>query len=78
MLHSLKRRRARERANATRFPTMLDGFEDSTPLDDTEHYWGRFKETLDRVILLDDSIALLLAFKRPWILILLGYSIHDL
>jgi len=40
MLHNLKRRRAREGANATRFSTMLDDSEDSTPLDDLEHYHG--------------------------------------
>jgi hypothetical protein len=35
---------------------MLEGFTDSTPLDDLEHYCGRLKETLDRLIALDDSI----------------------
>jgi hypothetical protein len=30
MIHNLKRRRASERANATRFSTKLEGFEDST------------------------------------------------
>jgi len=39
---------------ATGFPTMLDGFEDSTPLDNIEHYCGHLRETLDRPILLDD------------------------
>jgi hypothetical protein len=38
MLHKLKRRRARERANATRFSTTLEGFEDSISQDDLEHY----------------------------------------
>jgi hypothetical protein len=34
MLHKLKRRRARERVNVTHFSTTLEGFEDSTSLDD--------------------------------------------
>jgi len=37
MLHNLKRRRAWEKGNATRFSTILEGLEDSTPLDDLEH-----------------------------------------
>jgi len=52
-LHNLKRRRARERANATRFSTLLDGFHDSTSLDDFEHYRGRLQEILDRLTSLD-------------------------
>ena len=48
LLHNLRRRRAREGANATRFSAMLEGFEDSTPLDDLEHHRGRLKETYDR------------------------------
>ena len=55
-LHNLKRRRARERANATRFSTLLDGSDDSTKLDDFEHYRGRLQETLDRLTSLDDAI----------------------
>jgi hypothetical protein len=58
--HNLERRRARERTNATRFSTMLEGFTDSTPQDDLEHYCGWLKETLDRPIALDDSIHHLL------------------
>jgi len=64
ILHNLKRRRARERANATRFSTILEGFEDSTPLDDLEHYSGSLKETLDRLVSLDDSINDLLPDKE--------------
>ena len=63
MLQKLKRRRARERANATRFCTILQGFEDSNLLDDLEYYRGRLKETLDRLISLDDSIHYLLPDK---------------
>ena len=55
-LHNLKRKRTRERANPTRFSTLLDGFEDSTSLDDFEHYRGRLQETLSRLISLDDAI----------------------
>jgi hypothetical protein len=60
-LHNLKRRRTRERANATRFSTLLDGFDDCTSLDDFEHYRGRLQETLDRLISLDDAIHDLLS-----------------
>jgi len=49
MPHNLKIRQARERANASRFTMKLDGFEDSTPLDDIVHYCGRSKQTLDRL-----------------------------
>jgi len=55
-LHNLKRRRARERANVTRFSTILDGFDDSAPVDDLEHYRGRLQESLDKLISLDDAI----------------------
>jgi len=42
---------------------MLDGFGDSS-LDDIEHYRGRLKETLDRLISLDDAIHDLLPDKQ--------------
>jgi len=64
MLHNLRRRRAREGGNATRFSAMLEGFEDSTPLDDLEHYRGRLKDTLDRLISLDDAFHELLPDKE--------------
>ena len=60
-IHNLKRRRSRERVNATRFSTLLDGFEDSTSLHDFEHYRGRLQATLDRLISLDDAIHDLLS-----------------
>jgi len=60
-IHNLKRRRARERVNATRFSTLLEGFDDSTSLDDLEHYRGCLQETLDRLISLDDAIHDLLS-----------------
>ena len=43
---------------------MLEGFEESTPLDDLEHYRGRLKETLDKLISLDDAIYDLLPDKE--------------
>jgi hypothetical protein len=64
MLHNLRRRRARDRANATRFYTILEGFKDSALLDNLEHYRGRLKETLDRLISLDDAIHDLLPDKE--------------
>lgn len=63
-LHNLKRRRARERANATRFSTLLDGFDDSTSFYDFDHYRGHLQETLDRLIALDDAIHDLLPDKE--------------
>jgi len=64
VLHNLRNRRTRERANATRFSTMLEDSEDSILLDDLEHYHGRLKATLDRLISLDDSIHDLLPDKE--------------
>jgi len=60
-IHNLKRRRARERANATRFSTLLDGFDDSISLDDFQHYSWCLQDTLDRLISLDDAIHDLLS-----------------
>jgi hypothetical protein len=59
--HNMKRRRARERANVTRFSALLDGFEGSTSLDDFDHYHGRLQEILERLISLDDAIHDLLS-----------------
>jgi hypothetical protein len=63
MLHNLKRRRTRERTNATRFATLLDGFGDSSR-DDIEHYRGRLRETLEKLVSLDDAIHDLLPDKE--------------
>jgi len=64
ILHNLKRKRSRERererANATRFYT-INGFDDSTSLDELEHYRGRLQETLDKLLSLDDAIHDLLS-----------------
>ena len=43
---------------------MLEGFEDLTLLADLEHYRGRLKEILDRLISLDDAIHDLLPDKK--------------
>ena len=43
---------------------MPEGFEDSIPLDDLEHYQGCLKETLDRLVSLDDAIQDLLPDKE--------------
>ena len=59
-IHNLKKTRAKEWANATRFSMLLEGFDDSTSLDDFEHYRGRLQENLDRLISLDDAIHELL------------------
>jgi hypothetical protein len=64
ILHSLQRIRGRERANATCFTTMLEGFDDSTPLDELEHYRGRLQETLGRLLSLDDAIHDILPDKE--------------
>jgi len=40
---------------------LLDGFDDSTSLDDFEHYRGRLQETLDRLTSLDDAVHDLLS-----------------
>jgi len=61
ILHNLMRKRSRERANATRFSTTIDGFDDFTSLDDLEYYSGRLQETLDKLLSLDDSIHDLLS-----------------
>ena len=53
--------RTRERRTATRFSALLDIFSDSTSLDDFEHYRGRFQETIDGLISLDDDIHDLLS-----------------
>jgi len=64
ILHNLRRKRGRERANATCFTTTLEGFDSSTPLDDLEHYRGRLQETLERLLSLDDAIHDLLPDKE--------------
>jgi hypothetical protein len=62
ILHNLRRKRGRERANATRLITM-EGFDGSTPLDDLEHYRG-LQEKLDKLLSLNDAIHDLLPDKE--------------
>jgi transcription elongation GreA/GreB family factor len=59
-LHNLKRRRARERGNITRFVTEVGTFTDTTTLEDYEYYKDRLHETLGRLTSLDDEIHELL------------------
>jgi 4-hydroxyphenylpyruvate dioxygenase-like putative hemolysin len=61
ILHNLKRKCTRQTANATRFSTLLDEFDDSTSLDDFEHYRRRLQKTLDRLLSLDDATHNLLS-----------------
>jgi len=60
-LHDLKRKRARERGNATRFITAINGFSEASSLDDYQHYQGRLQDTLDKLLTLDDAIHDLLS-----------------
>ncbi|KAJ4437471.1 hypothetical protein ANN_17615 [Periplaneta americana] len=55
-LHHLKRKRTRERKNATRFITEIDAFTDDTSLDDLEYFRDRLQETLSKLGTLDDAI----------------------
>jgi transcription termination factor NusB len=59
-LHNLKRRRARERSNITRFVTEVENFTDITTLEDYEYFKDRLHETLGRITSLDDQIHELL------------------
>ena len=59
-LHILKRKRTRERSTATRFMTAINEFNDTTSLDDCQHYKDRLQDTLDKLVSLDDSIQDLL------------------
>jgi flagellar biosynthesis chaperone FliJ len=43
---------------------VLEGFENSAPLDELEHYRGRLKETLNTPISLDHIIHNLLSHKE--------------
>jgi len=55
-LRNLKRRRARERGNITRFATEVGRFNDITAPEDYEYYQDRLREALDRLTGLDDEI----------------------
>jgi hypothetical protein len=60
ILHSLKRKRTKERANVTRFSTLIDRFNGDIALQ-FEHNRNRLQETLDRLNSLDDAIHGLLS-----------------
>ena len=60
-LHNLKRKRAREWGNATRFITAINGFSEASSLDDYQHYQGRLQDNLDKLLTLDDAIHDLLS-----------------
>ena len=60
-LHYLKRKRARERGNATRFITVINGFSETSSLDDYQHYQGRLQDTLNKLLTLVDAIHDLLS-----------------
>jgi hypothetical protein len=55
-LHNLKRRRARERGNVTRFVTGVGRFTHSTAMEDYEYYQDRLREALRRMTGLDEEI----------------------
>jgi hypothetical protein len=55
-LHSLKRKRARERNNITSFSSSIHSFTEKTARDDYEHYKGRLEEALEHMWKLDDTI----------------------
>ena len=55
-LRILKRKRTKERSNVTRFVASINALEDSSPVDDYEYYHERLRETLDKLIVLDDTI----------------------
>jgi hypothetical protein len=55
-IHNLKRRRARERGNITRFVMELGKFTDTTTLEDYEYYKDGLHDTLGRLTSLDDEM----------------------
>jgi len=55
-LQNLKRKRARERGNAMRFITAINGFSETSSLDDYQHYQRRLQDTLDKHLTSDDAM----------------------
>ena len=56
-LQKLKRKRATQRAYATRFMNAINcTFDDSTDIEEVEHYRDHLQEALQNLILLDESI----------------------
>lgn len=60
-LTNFKRKRTRERTNATRFCTAVDELTTESPMDDFEHYIERLQDTLENLTSLDDVIHDLLS-----------------
>lgn len=59
-LSKLRRKRGTQRANASRFINQINTFDTSTTEDDIQHCHERLQETLNSLIVLDDSIQDLL------------------
>ena len=52
----MKCKRATQRANATRFRNATNTFDDSTDVEELEHYRDRLQEVLQNVIVLDELV----------------------
>ena len=55
-IHNLKRKRARERSNISRFASSIHSFTEGASRDDFEQYKGRLEEALEHMLKLDDTI----------------------
>ena len=55
-LQKLKRERATQRAHATRLMIAINTFDDSTDIEELEHYRDRLQEALQNLISLDESV----------------------
>ena len=55
-LKKLKRKRTTQRAHATRFMSVINAFDDSTNIEEIEHYRDHLQEILQNLITLDESI----------------------
>jgi hypothetical protein len=63
-LKKLKRRRATQRAHATRFISAINAFTNSTEVEEIEHNRDRLRETLQTLTELDEPIQDLLSDKE--------------
>ena len=52
----LKRKRATQRAHATRFMNAINTFDDSTDIEELEQYRDRLPEVLQNLIVLEESV----------------------
>jgi hypothetical protein len=59
-LQKLKSKRATQSAHATRFMNAINTFDDSTEIEELEHYRDRLQDALQNLILLDESVHNLL------------------